>query len=398
VVRPPYVLASFAALPWIAWLSISATTPKQSPSPRIDPVALLIRDLESGKKTLSFNQTFGYLPSLLQELQVPVSSQTLVFSKTSLQSSYITPSTPRALYFNDKIYIGWIKNAPLIEIMSIDPLSGARFYTIENTNKPKQLFSADGTECFRCHGGRRDQFSPRLFVRSAFIAPSGYTRYLAPDRVVTSRTPHTERWGGWYVTGSHGKLRHMGNALALGNDENYTLDREKGANITDLSPFIDPKQYLTTSSDIVALLTMEHLMEAQNDLSVWASQAHQLENNDREEKVRVSQGIADSLFLDSDAPFVDTIKGNSSFTQDFVRQYPRSSNGKSLASFELTKRLFHYNLSPLIYSETFRHLPPWARQQAKERVHLRLRASGTLGQEAIQILRETHPEFREDHR
>ena len=35
--------------------------------------------------------------------------------------------------------------------------------------------------------------------------------------VTTDETPIEERWGGWYVTGRHGTLRHMGNEVVLGD-------------------------------------------------------------------------------------------------------------------------------------------------------------------------------------
>ena len=41
------------------------------------------------------------LALLLKELNIPVESQLLVFSKTSVQRVRISPSNPRAMYFND---------------------------------------------------------------------------------------------------------------------------------------------------------------------------------------------------------------------------------------------------------------------------------------------------------
>ncbi|HNM46225.1 MAG TPA: hypothetical protein PKH51_04335, partial [Candidatus Sumerlaeota bacterium] len=52
--------------------------------------------IESGQRTLQKTPEFGYLPDLLKALEVPVESQTLVFSKTSLQMRRISPRTPRA--------------------------------------------------------------------------------------------------------------------------------------------------------------------------------------------------------------------------------------------------------------------------------------------------------------
>src|SRR5262249_28908577 len=64
-------------------------------------VSRLMADLQSGQRTLKHEPHFGYLRSLLAQLDVPQSSQTLVFSKTSLQRQRISPAAPRALYFSD---------------------------------------------------------------------------------------------------------------------------------------------------------------------------------------------------------------------------------------------------------------------------------------------------------
>src|SRR5690348_15160097 len=66
-----------------------------------NPVSRLQQRLDTGKAKLTFDGEYGYLKQLLAELNVPASSQVLVFSKTSLQRHRIGPKTPRALYFSD---------------------------------------------------------------------------------------------------------------------------------------------------------------------------------------------------------------------------------------------------------------------------------------------------------
>jgi len=72
----------------------------------------------------------AFLVSFLKILDVPVSSQTLVFSTTSLQLSLISPSNPRAIYFNEDIYIGYIPGGR-IEVLALDPELGAIFYIFD---------------------------------------------------------------------------------------------------------------------------------------------------------------------------------------------------------------------------------------------------------------------------
>src|SRR5690348_2585764 len=64
-------------------------------------ISRLQSNLDAGKQRLAFSPDHGYLPALLTALEVPTASQTLVFSKTSLQRSRISPKTPRAIYFSD---------------------------------------------------------------------------------------------------------------------------------------------------------------------------------------------------------------------------------------------------------------------------------------------------------
>src|SRR5215510_5930865 len=73
-------------------------------------VSRLLDQFASGEQQLAHDEQFGYLRSLLAKLEVPVSSQMLVFSKTSLQRNHISPRTPRALYFSDDVYVGYCQN------------------------------------------------------------------------------------------------------------------------------------------------------------------------------------------------------------------------------------------------------------------------------------------------
>src|SRR5688572_24773595 len=86
---------------------------------RTDRVAALIDRIERGEANLERDGERGYLESLLAALEIDSSSQTLVYSQTSLQSRLIGPTTPRAIYFNDDVYVGYVQGAP-IEIASLD--------------------------------------------------------------------------------------------------------------------------------------------------------------------------------------------------------------------------------------------------------------------------------------
>ena len=101
-----------------------------SQTPAQDRIQLLQDRIDANQVQLEWSGSHGWLPSLLKALEVPVESQTLVFSKTSLQIDRISPQQPRALYFNDDIYIGFVQDSPMLELASIDPDDGAVFYTL----------------------------------------------------------------------------------------------------------------------------------------------------------------------------------------------------------------------------------------------------------------------------
>ena len=61
-----------------------------------DPIARLQQRVDSGQLTLRYESQGGYLRPLLKALGISPSSQTLVFSKTSLQLDFISPETPQA--------------------------------------------------------------------------------------------------------------------------------------------------------------------------------------------------------------------------------------------------------------------------------------------------------------
>jgi len=90
-------------------------------------VSRLEQRLAAGKATLTYELNFGYLRSLLRELNVPQSSQMLVFTKTSLQRHRIGPSRPRAIYFGDDVYVGFCQSGDVLEVTAVDPSLGEVF-------------------------------------------------------------------------------------------------------------------------------------------------------------------------------------------------------------------------------------------------------------------------------
>ncbi len=87
---------------------------------------------------------------MLAALGIDESSQTLVYSGTSLQASYISAANPRAIYFNDNVSVAWIRGAPLIELAAQDARLGTVFYQLSQTESATPRPSRMET-CLSCH-------------------------------------------------------------------------------------------------------------------------------------------------------------------------------------------------------------------------------------------------------
>jgi hypothetical protein len=231
---------------------------------RADRVAALIDRIERGEAKLTHDGQRGYLESLLAELEIDAASQTLVFSQTSLQGRLIGPKTPRAIYFNDDVYVAFVQGAP-IEIASLDPVLGPVFYLLEqNAAQPK--FSAELGRCLSCH----DSYSltgggvPRFIVGSGYTGTTGMLVSHEGWILVSDRTPLKSRFGGWYVTGRHGGQVHLGNMIIKTLYDFDKLEELRAGNRDTLEGLFDTSPYLTSKSDIVALLVLQHQTEVQN--------------------------------------------------------------------------------------------------------------------------------------
>mgnify|MGYP003349586266 FL=1 len=236
-----------------------------SATPPADAVAALQRRLDA-----TLPKWKGYdravLAALLEELRVPVASQVVVFSKTSLQRGLIQPRHPRVIYFSDDAYVGWVPGG-LMEVTTIDPVLGPVFYALDPRGfaRGEPRFVRDG-ECLSCHGGSFVRDVPGVLVRTVFPARSGEPLLRFGSAVVDDQTAFGDRWGGWYVTGYHGEVPHRGNAFAAEAGEQLDFT-PAAARPDELSAFFDTSGYLAPTSDVVALLILEHQTSMHNTVT-----------------------------------------------------------------------------------------------------------------------------------
>ena len=340
-------------------------------------ITRLQKKLNKGQITLEYERDKGngYLAAVLKSLEIPVSSQVLVFSKTSLQVRHIDPQSPRALYFNDDLYIGYVQGGPVLEVSASDAKLGTVFYTLDQTQSAKPTFVRKTFECTQCHASSLTQGVPGHIMRSVYPGPDGMPVYREGTYRSDQSSPFEERWGGWYVSGTHGKMRHMGNMIFRKGDSSVNLNREPGANVVDLEKWIDTDAYLGQHSDIVSLMVLEHQTKMHNliaraqfegritvrDAEVMNKMlerkaSFQSDSTKRRFESSANRLVDHMLFTD-ELVLKDRIRGVSSFQTDFPLSGPRDLLGRSLRDFDLEKRLFKYPCSFLIYSESFDALP-----------------------------------------
>lgn len=363
---------------------------------------------------------------MLHELNVPIESQVLIYSKTSLQRGLISPTHPRAIYFNDNCYIGWVPGG-LMEVADIDPQLGPVFYAFDprpTATQSAPRFNRDN-DCLRCHGGTFVRGIPGVFVRSINTDERGEPLLQFGSHVVDHTTPFAERWGGWYVTGKHGDSTHHGNVFAKANDGELVVDYTKGANITDLSHFFPTEQYLTNTSDLVALLVFEHQTAMQNAITRAGYNARRMLvyqkslQKDMGEKVTeeptfdsvkrvfdsAAKEVLDHLLFKDEAVLPEGgVSGMGAFAAAYEAGGVRTKDGKSLRDLRLDRYLFKYRCSHLIYSQQFLALPGQLKQMIYERLAKALDRenpdprydylSRREREDITEILRETHPEIR----
>ncbi len=365
-------LASGLSSSWMVPLDHDAI--RYTKGPVNDPVARLQQRIDSGAVKLRYEDEFGYLRSVLKELDIPLSSQVLVFSKTSFQAPRIAPRTPRALYFRDNIAVGFVRTGDVLEFAALDPNQGVMFYTLDQGRTTHPQFDRRDV-CLQCHQSSATMGVPGLVVRSIIPDRTGTPVMSLGGSITDHRSPLKDRWGGWYVEGTTGTQTHMGNAVVEDPDTEERLPIAEGTvNVTRLNRFFDTGAYLTPDSDIVALMTLEHQTQMTNLIIRvgWESRIAMYENDAINRALGEAAAVRDSIqhrvntavedlveyaLFSNEAKLTGPVKGVSGYTAEFQKAGIRDPKGRSLHDFDLNTRMFRYPCSYMIYSEAFDAMP-----------------------------------------
>jgi hypothetical protein len=390
-----------------------------SSAPAANAISRLQQRIDAGPARLTYDDKLGYLRSLLRELNVPVSSQTLVFSKTSLQRERIKPTTPRALYFNDDVYVGCCQDGTVLEVTAIDPRLGAVFYSLDQEKADRPKFTRQSDTCLICHGGSSNQGIPGTLLRSVYADADGFPVLASGSYRIDQTSPLENRWGGWYVSGSSGKQKHMGNLVIRGRRRPEDVDNTPNLNVTDLGRYFKTDRYPSPHSDVVALMVLEHQSEMHNLLTRANFQTRMALHDEAElnkalgrpadyrsesttSRIKsAGEPLVKYFLFSGEAKLTDAVKGTSGFAEEFSKRGPRTRDGRSLRDLDLRSRLFKHPCSYLIYSEAFDALPDAVKDYVLRRTHEVLTGKDTGADFAhlsaadrkaiLEILRETRP-------
>ncbi len=252
--------------------------------------------------------------------------------------------------------MGYCQQGDVLELAGVDGKHGATFYTLEQVSSSEPKLVRDRGGCLSCHASTRTQNVPGFLVRSVFVDGAGQPKLGSGSFTTDSTSDFRDRWGGWYVTGHHGSMRHMGNTLCL--DEEYKFDREVGANVVALDDYFKTDQYLVPHSDLVALMVLEHQTQMHNALiaASYETQAALYQSAEMNKLLERPEGfvsdlairrmeaaakkVVDHLLFANEFQLTAPVSGTSEFADEFAARGLKTPSGKSLRQFNLKTRPF----------------------------------------------------------
>jgi hypothetical protein len=346
--------------------------------PLEDAFTKLKAELESGKIPLTSGDEMGFVVNLLGALEIPVSSQTLVFSNTSLQLRLISPRNPRAIYFNEDIYLGWVPGGQ-IEVASLDPALGGIYYIADIPRDGRAPLFDRANRCMNCHAEKATREVPGLVIKS--VLPG--TRGGSIDSFRRDETGHSipleDRFGGWHLTGKHHIKKHWGNAIGdYANGTEKTIPVEPGQ-------YFDLARYPVPTSDILAHLLHEHqvgfvnrVVEGTYKARAWLAEDGATLTAEHAKALDEQAGLITRYVLFADEAKLPPpgVTPDPVYASAFLENRRKNEAGLSLKDLDLRDHIFRHRCSYMVYSSVFTGMP----ETLKSRVlaHMK-RALGSNG-------------------
>ncbi|MBM3850606.1 MAG: hypothetical protein FJ396_10575 [Verrucomicrobia bacterium] len=329
-----------------------------------DRFSRLIPDLAEGRLPLDRSSERALVRSLLRALDIPESSQLLVFSNTSLQLSLIHPGNPRALYFSDELYLGHVPGGK-IEVATLDPDLGAVFYLFDLPREGSRVSVERARRCMNCHANEDTMEVPGLSVKSVAPGPEGGSLDTFRAGLSGHAVPLSERLGGWYVTGTGGFDGHWGNRMGR------LFQGELGATPLEPGRRFSLDRYPVATSDFLAHLLHEHQVGGVNRLVRaqyrWREVRHRHGGylplaSPADLEAELADLVGYLLFAGEVPLPAGGIAGDPAFREAFARNR-REVEGRSLKDFDLRTRLMRHRCSYLVHTPFFDGLDPALRHR-----------------------------------
>ena len=341
-----------------------------------DPFSKIKKQLEEGLLSNGYDKPLDYIEALLEKLEISKHSQQLVFSTTSLQLSRISPRNPRAIYFNDDLYLGYVPGGQ-IEVIGIDPEIGAIPYifsppmTNDKTWRPSVIRSK---RCMNCHANADMGGVPGLLASSVIPGPGGGSIDAFRQTVTGHSIPYDLRFGGWHLTGDHTFPSSWANSTGVMNKDVITkIPNPPGTSF-------NWKQYLVPQSEVIANLVLEHQVGFINrclgasyrlrEFFLLKDALNPTKRRDRlkQEAIRI---VEYALFAEEATLPKPISLENSLFAKDFQG---RGGIRDPLRQLNLKDRLMERRCSYMIRSRAFQGLP----QELKDIIFSKIKAVMTM--------------------
>lgn len=346
-----------------------------------DRFARLKKGIESGGVKLDTTDDKAFLSSILKALDVPISSQLLVFSASSLQSEIINPRNPRALYFNEDVYVGYVPGGK-VEIIAMDPEMGAMFYIFDRLRPQGPVPPITRSDkCFNCHAGNATKRVPGLIAESLLPMLSGASLETYRRDEQGHQIPLEKRFGGWHLTGQHHLKDTLANTMGrTSSSRGFEKIKIEPGRMSDLSLHLRP------TSDILPHLVHEHQIGFENRVFHAAYVMRQLMSDGRgslplaakPQVEELAEQLAQYILFADEAKLPrEGIEGDPDFIREFQRNKKPIKAGPSLKDFDLKTRIFKYRASYMLYTDSWQKLP----LALKERVYFKM-AEGLREQNA----------------
>ncbi|HEX2749278.1 MAG TPA: hypothetical protein VHM91_14820 [Verrucomicrobiales bacterium] len=349
--------------------------------PLSDPFTVWLGKVSKGEAQMPAGDEITVMRGLLKEFSVPVSSQMIVYSATSRQA-IISPYRPRALYFTDELYIGYVPGGR-IEVASIDPQAGPVFHIFDFPRSERATVRADrSTRCMECHAGFDNHEIPKLVIDSVIVNRQGGALETWRTEKSGHDVPLSERFGGWHLTGAASLGVNHGNTLGQMNQGKLTvLDNPPGR-------LFSLDRYPLPTSDILPQLMHDHqagfinlLTEAIYKVRELTTPEHgALTPADEKELDRHAADITAYMLFQKEAKLPPSgITGDPGFIRDFRENRKAIAGDHSLKEFDLKTRLMRYRCTYMIYTNYWANLPALVKDRCWQRLKVLLGPDGTSG-------------------